>query len=173
VSVAVIPYHRDNAIYDLESLVRTAERHSNLIALKDGVGDLLLMLRLRARLGERLSLLGGLPSADVFALPFRAAGYCSYSSAVFDFIPRASSRFFKAVYGGDEAAAARMLNSLFLPLAEFRSRRRISAPAIQKGGLRVLGRGVGPVRPPLADMTAQEDAELRRILDAALDGKPN
>jgi 5-dehydro-4-deoxyglucarate dehydratase len=41
----------------------------NLVGFKDGVGDLELMMRVYARMGDRLTYIGGLPTAETFALP--------------------------------------------------------------------------------------------------------
>ena len=42
----------------------------------------------RRLLGERLLYIGGMPTAEVFAVPYFAAGFTTYSSAVYNFIPR-------------------------------------------------------------------------------------
>src|ERR1700760_3958038 len=53
-SLGVIVYNRDNAIMDDVTLARLCERCPNLIGFKDGVGDIELMTRIYARLGDRL-----------------------------------------------------------------------------------------------------------------------
>jgi 5-dehydro-4-deoxyglucarate dehydratase len=39
--------------------------------------------------------------------------------------------------------------------------------SIIKAGLRVVGKPAGPVRPPLLDLTGEEEDELRRLIAAA------
>ena len=73
-SAGVIVYNRDNAILDDESLARLCERNPNLVGFKDGVGDIELMMRVYARMGDRLTYVGGLPTAETFALPYLADG---------------------------------------------------------------------------------------------------
>src|SRR5277367_1763136 len=68
-NLGVIFYNRDNAIIDDVALARLCERCPNLIGFKDGVGDIELMTRIYARLGDRLTYIGGLPTAETFALP--------------------------------------------------------------------------------------------------------
>src|SRR5205823_7656033 len=47
---------------------------SNIALTKDGVGDIERFVSIRRRLGERLTYLGGLPTAEVFAGAYRAMG---------------------------------------------------------------------------------------------------
>jgi 5-dehydro-4-deoxyglucarate dehydratase len=58
--LGVIFYNRDNAIIDDVTLARLCERCPNLIGFKDGVGDIELMTRIFARLGDRLTYVGDL-----------------------------------------------------------------------------------------------------------------
>ncbi|MBN9344985.1 MAG: 5-dehydro-4-deoxyglucarate dehydratase, partial [Devosia sp.] len=69
-SLGVIVYNRDNAILDAETVARLCERCPNLVGLKDGVGDIELMVRTRSLLDDRLVYLGGLPTAETFARPY-------------------------------------------------------------------------------------------------------
>jgi 5-dehydro-4-deoxyglucarate dehydratase len=73
--MGVIVYNRDNAIIDDVTLARLCERHPNLVGFKDGVGDIELMTRIYTRMGDRLTYIGGLPTAETFAAPYRSKGY--------------------------------------------------------------------------------------------------
>ena len=84
-NLGVIVYNRDNAIIDDATLAGLCERCPNLIGFKDGVGDIELMTRIYARLGDRLIYIGGLPTAETFALPYLEMGVTTYSSAIFNF----------------------------------------------------------------------------------------
>ena len=53
-------------------MARLAERNPNLIGFKDGVGDIEAVMAVRNLLGDRLSYLGGLPTAEVFAEAYNA-----------------------------------------------------------------------------------------------------
>ena len=74
VDVGVIAYNRDNAILTAESLEQVAAKCPNLIGLKDGVGNIEALTAIRVRLGTRLVLLGGMPTAEVHATAARAIG---------------------------------------------------------------------------------------------------
>src|SRR5215469_6044233 len=95
--LGVIFYNRDNAVMDDVTLARLCERCPNLIGFKDGVGDIELMTRIFARLGHRLTYVGGLPTAETFALPYLEMGVTTYSSAIFNFLPQFAQEFYAAV----------------------------------------------------------------------------
>jgi 5-dehydro-4-deoxyglucarate dehydratase len=167
IGIGVIVYNRDNAIYAAETVARLADRHRNMIGYKDGHGDVEQLVRVRQIVGDRLVYIGGMPTAEVFAVPYYAAGFTTYSSAVYNFLPETAMQFFKALRTGERATTDRLLKSLFLPYVALRNRRKGYAVSIVKAGLRVVGRSAGPVRPPLVDLTADEQSELARMVQQA------
>lgn len=164
VGIAVVVYNRDNSIFAPETLERLAESCPNLVGFKDGHGDVEQLMRVRQRLGDRLVYIGGMPTAEVFAIPYLAAGFTTYSSAVFNFIPKMAQRFYRAVRSGDTSTTGPLLKNFFEPYLALRNRRRGYAVSIVKAGMRVVGRPAGPVRPPLTDLTDAETDELRQII---------
>lgn len=170
IGIGVIVYNRDNAIFAAETVARLAERHKNLIGFKDGHGDVEQLVRVRQIVGDRLVYIGGMPTAEVFAVPYYAAGFTTYSSAVYNFLPKTAMTFFKALHAGDRVTTDRLLKTLFLPYIGLRNRRKGYAVSIVKGGMRVVGRSAGAVRPPLTDLTAGELDELAKMIDAAQAG---
>ena len=167
IGIGVILYNRDNAIYSAETVARLADRNENLIGYKDGHGDVEQLVRVRQIVGDRLVYIGGMPTAEVFAVPYFAAGFTTYSSAVYNFAPKTAMQFFNALRAGDRATTDRLLKSLFLPYVALRNRRKGYAVSIVKAGMRVVGRPAGPVRPPLTDLTTEEQQELARIIELA------
>ncbi len=165
VGLGIIVYNRDNAILQPDTLMRLAASCPNLIGFKDGHGDIELLTRIRHMLGDRLIYIGGMPTAELFATPYRAAGISTYSSAVFNFIPECAKEFFSAVLDDDHARTTALLKSFFLPYLEIRNRCNGYAVSIVKAGLRVVGRDAGPVRAPITDLTAAEHGELAAIID--------
>jgi 5-dehydro-4-deoxyglucarate dehydratase len=166
VGIGVIVYSRDNGVLAFDTVRRLVDRCPNLIGLKDAAGDFDLLLMLRRDLGDRLVLINGVPTAEMLARQCFAVGIRAYSSAVYSFLPKVAARFFVAVRDGDNATADRLLNTFYLPLTRLRSRRRGYAVSIIKAGLRVVGKPAGPVRPPLLDLTREEEDELRRLIGA-------
>ncbi|MEV4678036.1 5-dehydro-4-deoxyglucarate dehydratase [Actinomadura sp. NPDC049382] len=162
--LGVTLYSRANAVYQDATVAALAEACPNLVGFKDGVGDLELMTRIRSRLGDRLVYIGGLPTAETFALPYLEMGVTTYSSAVFNFVPEFALAFYAAVRGRDRDEVARLLAEFVLPYCDIRNRRKGYAVSIIKAGMRITGHSAGPVRPPLTDLTDEETAELAELV---------
>jgi 5-dehydro-4-deoxyglucarate dehydratase len=172
VRIGVIVYNRDNCVLTPETLTRLAEACPNLIGFKDGFGDIELVWKITTLLGDRLAYVGGMPTAEVFAAPYYAAGVTTYSSAVYNFIPKAALGFYAALQAGDTATTERMLKRFFYPYLAIRNRGKGYAVSIVKAGMRVMGHDPGPVRTPLTDLTPDEHRMLERLLHEAFDGQP-
>ena len=167
VGIGVIVYNRDNSIYSTDTVARLADRHANLVGFKDGHGDVEQLVRVRQTMGDRLVLIGGMPTAEVFAVPYFAAGFTTYSSAVYNFMPKIAQRFYAAVKSGDTKTTDEILQKFFMPYIALRNRKRGYAVSIVKAGMRITGRSAGGVRPPLTDLTDSELGELEAILSNA------
>jgi len=162
--LGVIIYNRANARYDADTVERLAADCPNLIGFKDGVGDIEQMTRIYSRLGDRLLYVGGLPTAELYALPYLKLGLTTYSSAIFNFLPQWALDFYDAVRSGDDAHVFAALNDFVIPYCDLRNRTAGYAVSIVKAGMTVIGRPAGPVRPPLTDLTEAEVAELAALV---------
>lgn len=162
--LGVIVYNRDNAILNEDTLARLCEQCPNLVGYKDGIGDIELMTRVYARLGDRLTYIGGLPTAETFALPYLEMGVTTYSSAVFNFVPEFATAFYAAVRRQDRNIVYAGLREFILPLIAIRNRKKGYAVSMIKAGMKVIGRDSGPVRPPLTDLTPAERAEVEALV---------
>src|SRR5688500_9952294 len=118
------------------------------------------MVSIRRKLGERFAYLGGLPTAELFAAPYKAMGVPVYSSAVFNFLPRTAVEFYEAHAAGDAARTNRLIEQFFLPYVALRNRGQGYAVSVVKAGAEIVGHGAGPVRPPLSNLKPQEVEEL-------------
>ncbi|RCK69790.1 5-dehydro-4-deoxyglucarate dehydratase [Desertihabitans brevis] len=163
-SLGIVYYSRANAVLHDEAVERACERSANLVGFKDGVGSIEQMTRTYARMGDRLTYVGGLPTAEVFALPLLQLGVTTYSSAIFNFVPQFAVEFYEAVRRQDRDEVYRRLNQFVIPYTRLRDRTKGYAVSIIKGGMRVIGRPAGPVRPPLSDLTQDELAELTTLV---------
>ncbi|GIE74987.1 putative 5-dehydro-4-deoxyglucarate dehydratase [Actinoplanes philippinensis] len=163
--LGVIVYSRANAVLEDVTVAELADRNPTLIGLKDGVGDIERMTRTYAKVGDRLIYVGGLPTAETFALPLLQLGVSTYSSALYNFLPEFALRFYAAVRAQDRAAVYGMLNDFVIPYLDIRDRARGYAVSIIKAGLTAVGRDGGRVRPPLTDLTADERSDLGRLID--------
>jgi len=162
--LGVVFYNRDNAILNESSLEQLCERCPNLVGFKDGHGDIELMTRICARLGDRLTYIGGLPTAETFALPYLDIGVTTYSSAIFNFLPDFAQDFYASVRRRDRESVSRLLREFVVPYIAIRSRRKGYAVSIVKAGLKAVGRSAGPVRPPLTDLESGELEDLKRLI---------
>ena len=164
--LGVIVYNRDNAVLEEDTLAALCERNANLIGFKDGVGDVELMMSIYAKLGARLTYVGGLAPA------YLEMGVTTYSSAIFNFMPRWALAFYAAVRARDRETIMRGLRDFVLPYIAIRNRKRGYAVSIVKAGMAVIGRPAGPVRLPLTDLSDAEREELAALIaraDASLE----
>jgi len=163
--LGVIVYNRDHALVDDVTLACLCERCPNLVGFKDGVGDIERMTRIYTRMGDRLTYIGGLPTAETFALPYLELGVTTYSSAIFNFLPDFANAFYASVRARDRQAVLDRLRNFILPYIQIRNRRKGYAVSIVKAGMRAVGRSAGPVRSPLVDLENCEMQELAQLVE--------
>jgi 5-dehydro-4-deoxyglucarate dehydratase len=165
-SIGVIVYNRDNAVLNEDSLARLCERNPNLVGFKDGVGDIERMMRVYAKLGDRLTYVGGLPTAETFALPYLEMGVTTYSSAIYNFMPEWALSFYDAVRAKDHAKVMQGLKEFVLPYIAIRNENHGYAVSIVKAGMTAIGRSAGPVRTPLTELTPDQVGRLKKLIQA-------
>ena len=166
VKIGVVIYNRNVCRLNATLLEQLAERCPNLIGYKDGLGDIELMVSIRRRLGERLTYLGGLPTAEVYAAAYKALGVPVYSSAVFNFIPKTAMAFYRAIAAEDHATVGKLIDDFFLPYLDIRNRKAGYAVSIVKAGAKIVGYDAGPVRAPLTDLLPDEYEALAKLVEA-------
>jgi 5-dehydro-4-deoxyglucarate dehydratase len=166
VDFGVMVYNRDNAVLEADTLARLCDECPNLVGFKDGTGDIGKVRQITAKMGDRLTYLGGMPTAELFAEAYLGAGFTTYSSAVFNFVPALANKFYVALRAGDTATCEQILNDFFYPFMELRNRRKGYAVSAIKAGVRLVGFEAGAVRAPLSDLTAEEETVLQSIIDA-------
>jgi 5-dehydro-4-deoxyglucarate dehydratase len=166
VKCGVIVYNRGVCILKPATLEKLADRCSNLVGFKDGVGDIEAMVAICQRMGSRFAYLGGLPTAEVYAAAYKALGVPVYSSAVFNFIPRTAMQFYQAVLDDDHVTRQKLLRDFFMPYLDIRNRSPGYAVSIVKAGARLIGHPAGPVRPPLTDLKPEELVMLEPLIRA-------
>ncbi|MFJ2740853.1 5-dehydro-4-deoxyglucarate dehydratase [Streptomyces sp. NPDC087440] len=170
-TVPVVVYHRSNGAFTPESAVRLLDLPS-VVGLKDGVGDIELMTRIvtsvrsadSPRAGDFL-FFNGLPTAEVSARAYRAIGVARYSSAVHCFAPEIALRFHGALAAGDDRTVDALLAGFYLPLVALRDETPGFAVSLVKAAARLRGDRVGPVRPPLAEPSAEQLDRLAKIVE--------
>jgi 5-dehydro-4-deoxyglucarate dehydratase len=167
VGISVIAYSRDNGVLAPDTVLRLADRLPNLIAVKDGTGDFESLMTLRQRAGDRIALINGVPTAETIALQCFAMGIRSYTSAIFTFLPALATAFYRALRDADRTFVDLVLDQFVMPLAAIRRRKRGYAVSIVKAGLDIVGKPMGPVRPPLIDLSRADRDDLAALIDRA------
>jgi 5-dehydro-4-deoxyglucarate dehydratase len=166
--LSLVLYHRDNALYDVRTLARLAEL-PNVIGFKDGCGNLEQFGRLFLEMGGRFAYMNGMPTAEMTFPAFYALGCRGYSSALSNFAPHVTLKFFDAVVCGDTAVQREILTRVVEPICRIRDLRKGYAVSYVKAAVNLLGRlgpeGAGPVRPPLTDLDESQRAALKEVLD--------
>lgn len=165
--LGVILYNRANSVANADTVARLADACPNLIGFKDGTGKVDLVRHVTAKLGDRLCYIGGMPTHELFAEGFNGVGVTTYSSAVFNFVPKLAQRFYRAMRAGDRVVMEEILRSFFFPFAALRDRKAGYPVSIIKAGVDLVGYGPGPVRPPLIDLDGEEREILRQLIAAA------
>lgn len=161
--LGLIVYQRDNAIFKPATVARLCEL-KNVVGLKDGHGNMELLLRIQKQMGERLAIINGMPTAELSAGAFKGLGITNYSSAVFNFVPPIARAFYAALVRGDGPAMDRLLDAFYRPLADLRDRRKGYAVSLIKSGMQAVGKPAGPVRPPLVNCSPEEEEKLKAII---------
>lgn len=162
--VGVVPYQRATAIFTPEA-VRELAAHPQVVAFKDGHGDIELLQRIRTATDGTLPLLNGMPTAETAARAYAGVGVRAYSSATLAFAPTVARAFYDAFTSGDDQTQELLLREFYVPLARLRHTTHGYAVALVKAGLDIQGRSAGPVRPPLIDVSPEHRAELARIME--------
>ena len=164
VKIGVMVYNRDNSIVTAETLARLCDDCPNLVGFKDGSGDIGLVRQITATLGDRLTYLGGMPTAELFADAYLGAGVTTYSSAVFNFVPKLAQEFYAALRAGRHERTNAILRDFFYPFLKIRNRSKGYAVSAIKAGVRLVGFDAGKVRTPLTDLTAEEVEMLAELI---------
>ncbi|WP_099865840.1 5-dehydro-4-deoxyglucarate dehydratase [Pararhizobium haloflavum] len=162
--LGVVVYNRANSIVKADTMARLAEDCDNLIGFKDGTGQIDVVREISARLKDRLCYIGGMPTHELYAEAYHGAGVTTYSSAVFNFVPDLAVAFYNAFRANDTKRMEDILTGFFYPFARIRDRQTGYAVSAIKAGARLAGYDPGPVRPPLTDLTEEEQAMLEDLI---------
>ena len=165
--LGMIIYQRDNAIFTPATVTRLAGV-PNIIGFKDGSGDMERLHRIRHAIGDRMAFMNGMPTAEMSAGAFLGNGISSYSSAVFNFAPEISIAFYQALMARDEQRTKALVEAFYRPLVEIRDRKKGYAISLIKAGVRIMGRAVGPARPPLVNPSPADEADLKSVIERGL-----
>jgi len=160
----VVYYNRGNGILGTDSLAELAKECPNLIGLKDGVGNIAALNDTIKSIGDRLVYIGGVPTAEIFAEAYLSIGVNTYSSAVFNFMPEMTQRFYKALRNGEQETVTAIIQDFFIPFCRLRDKKAGYAVSLIKAGADIMGIPAGGVRAPLVDPYAEHKAQLAELI---------
>jgi 5-dehydro-4-deoxyglucarate dehydratase len=159
--LGMIIYSRDWTRFT-PAMVEALTALPNLIAWKDGQGDMRQLQSLMRRVGERLVWIGG--AGDDMVGVYYSTGIRAFSSSIAAVAPALSLKLHELASANDTEALAELLETCVIPLYELRSRRKGYEVSAMKALMDLIGLNGGPVRPPLVNVTPSEFDELRTIL---------
>lgn len=164
-NLPVIYYNRANGILSGEQIKKLADACPNFIALKDGTGVIEELNATIKSIGDRLVYIGGVPTAEIISEAYLSIGVNTYSSAVFNFVPRLANHFYKSLRAGDTEKVNKIIKEFFVPFIRLRSNNQGYSVSLIKAGCQLMGKSAGDVRAPLIMPTAAEMLELQKIID--------
>lgn len=141
-----------------ELLVQMFTDIDNVTMVKESTGDLTRMQRIAELSGDRLPFYNGSNPMVLKAFSAGAKGWCT---AAPNLRPQPCLELYAAIRAGDQSRAEAVYADL-RPLLEFIVAGGL--PTTVKGGLEMLGQGVGVPRPPLLPLDESGRDELKRLL---------
>lgn len=161
----VIYYNRANGVLSGEQIKKLADACPNFIALKDGTGNIEELNVTIKAIGNRLVYIGGVPTAEIISEAYLSIGVNTYSSAVFNFVPKLANHFYKSLRAGDTEKVNLIIKEFFVPFIRLRSKNQGYSVSLIKAGCELIGKSAGAVRAPLIMPSAAELLELQEIID--------
>jgi len=141
-----------------DTVVRLAKECRNIVSIKEASGSVERVSDLRRRLPEAFTILSG---DDSLTLPFMSVGAAGVVSVASNLFPAEVCALVRACESGDFKSAATLHRKL-LPL--FKDLFIEPNPVPVKTALGWRGAMLGEVRLPLCEMTAANQAHLRKTL---------
>jgi len=162
VSIGVLPYARDWAVFSPELVERLAEQQ-NVVAYKDGSADLRLWARIRTRLRDRLVWVGGV--GDDMVHTYFAAGAEGFTSSVANFMPEVALELFRLAKGNQFEQARQLFEEKVADFYALRAKKRGYEVSSVKYAMELCGLPAGPVRPPLVELAPDDRKVVEGVVE--------
>jgi len=143
-----------------DTVARLANESQNIVSIKEASGSVERVSELRMRLPDSFTILSG---DDSLTLPFMSVGAAGVVSVASNLFPAEVCALVRAFESGDVKAATELHHKMF-PL--FKDLFIEPNPVPVKTALSWRGVMSGECRLPLCEMTAANQARLRKTLDA-------
>jgi 5-dehydro-4-deoxyglucarate dehydratase len=141
---------------------KLAQQIPNLIAWKDGQGDIRRYQMIRQRVGDRLHWIGG--AGDDMVPGYFSMGIRTYTSSIANVAPKLSLRLHALASAGHSDELTKLMDELVIPLYALRAKRKGYEVSAMKAMMDMIGLAGGPVRPPLVDLKPDELEWLRSVM---------
>jgi len=142
----------------LPDTILTLSAHPAIVAVKESSGDVQQLAEIAARTPEDFSVYSG---DDYLALPSAAVGACGVVSVVSHVAGDDVAAMLAAFAAGDTGEAARVHHKL---ASLFRALFAVTSPIPVKAAMQAFGFATGACRPPLCDLTAEQERALRAAI---------
>jgi 5-dehydro-4-deoxyglucarate dehydratase len=162
--LGLLIYSRDWANFSPGMVERLAAIIPNLVAWKDGQGDVRRYQMIINRVGDRLYWIGG--AGDDLVPGYYSIGIRTYTSSIATVAPKLSLRLHQTASAGLTGELSELMSKYVVPLYSLRARRKGYEVSAMKALMDMAGMAGGPVRPPLVEIRADEKDELLAILKA-------
>lgn len=159
--LGMLIYSRDWTNFS-PSIVERLTEIPSLVAWKDGQGDIRRMQAIMNHVGDRLHWIGG--AGDDMVAAYYSIGIKTITSSIATVAPRLSLKLHEFADAGDNERLTDLLAECVIPLYALRARRRGYEVSAMKAMMDMVGLNGGPVRPPLVNVSTEEESELRTIL---------
>ena len=159
--LGMIIYSRDWTSFSPAMVERLASIPT-LIGWKDGQGDIRRLQAIMNRVGDRLHWIGG--AGDDMVAAYFSIGIRTFSSSIATVAPQLSLKLHELADAGNSEGLMELMDHCVIPLYALRARRKGYEVSAMKAMMDMVGLNGGPVRPPLVNVTPEEEDELRTIL---------
>lgn len=157
--LGLLIYSRD-WFHPSPAVVERLTQIENLIAWKDGQGDIRRLQMLRARVGTRLHWIGG--AGDDMVPAYYSTGIRAFTSSVANIDAAMARELHDTASAGNGERLQALMSSHIVPLYALRAKRKGYEVSVMKALMDLLGLAGGPVRPPLANLTPDEVDALKK-----------
>lgn len=134
----------------------------NIVALKDGTGDVRMFQRNRAQFGDRFAWIAGV--GDDLVAAYAAAGAEGYTSSIACYDPRLSLHLWDLAKSGRFDELRELSAERVLPWFSLRALKPGYEVAVVKATMEEFGHVAGTVRPPLTPVTPDVRAEIKSLV---------
>ena len=159
--LGVLVYSRDWAHFTPSQAEQLADI-PNIVAWKDGAGDIRRYQMIRERLGDKLHWVGG--AGDDMVPAYYGIGVRAYTSSISAVAPKLSIKLHDLGVAQATDELNQIVEDHVIPLYALRNKRKGYEVSAMKAMLNMLGLSGGIVRPPLVEVCETEKKELQNIL---------